>query len=231
MCYSVESSAKTTLYSFVAIVILLTSGVPHFQWLGVVLIGWCSMQFAELLLWLTNPRKGCSPANKLITLTLIPFILCLQALAPALGSFFVKPWAQCNETRRLFIMIYSIITVLSMLIYFYGHPLKYCTTVTPSGHLDWFVSEWYELSDFGFTIKRILATTIWLIIIVIPFIVLWDISYKVVIAFCILPFIGYVYGFKTDSSGSIWCHYASFTSIVSLIAYGLYKFNIYNVLK
>ena len=93
MCYSVESSAKTTLYSLISIIVLLTSGVPHFQWLGVILIGWCGMQFDELLLWLTNPRKGCSAANKLITTTLIPLVLILQPLGSVLGSFFVKPWS------------------------------------------------------------------------------------------------------------------------------------------
>lgn len=228
MCYSVESSAKTTLYSLIAIVILLSSGVPHFEWFGIVLIGWCSMQFAELLLWLTEPRKGCTIANKLITVTLIPLILCLQGVAPVLGSFFVKPWSQCSQTRRLFIVGYSILSVLAALIYFYGSPVKYCTTVTPKGHLDWFISEW-KSGELG--IPRLFAITMWQIIIVIPFIWLWDVSYKAVFAFTILPLFGYFYGFTTDSSGSIWCHYASFTSIVSLVMYGLYKFNIYNILK
>ena len=228
MCYSVESSAKTTLYSLISIVVLLTSGVPHFQWLGVVLIGWCSMQLAEFLLWLTNPRKGCSIANKLITVTLIPFILCLQGVCPAIGSFFVKPWAECNKSRQQFIAIYSIVSVVLILVYFYGSPVKYCTTVTEKGHLDWLVSEWNTV-ELG--VKRLFATTIWQIIIIIPFFVLWNISYKAVVAFCILPLFGYFYGFTTDSNGSIWCHYASFTSVVSLIMYGLYKFNIYNILK
>jgi hypothetical protein len=186
------------------------------------------MQFVEFLLWLTNPRNGCTTANKLITLTLIPFVLCLQALCPAIGSFFVKPWAQCNESRRIFIVVYSIVAVLSMLIYFYKNPTKYCTTVTANGHLDWFVSEW---PGVVIGTKRLIATTVWLIMIIIPFIVLWDISYKAVIAFCILPLFGYYYGFTTDANGSVWCHFASFTSITSLIMYGLYKCNIYNILK
>ena len=67
MCYSVESSLKTTLVSLSAIVYLLTSNIPHYQWLGVTLIGWCAMQFDELLLWLTNPLKECTKWNKIIT--------------------------------------------------------------------------------------------------------------------------------------------------------------------
>jgi hypothetical protein len=234
MCYSAESSAKTTLYSLITIIVLFNSGIPHFKWLGVVLIGWCSMQFAEFLLWLTNPRKGCTPANKIITMTLIPFILCIQGVAPIVGSLFVKPWSQCSQNRRLFMVGWSICSVLLMLNYFYGSPIKYCTTVTPQGHLDWFLSEWKSSNfdfGFGFGIPRLFATTIWLIIITFPFIWLWDVSYKAVIAFNIIPLFGYFYGFTTDSNGSIWCHYTSFTSIVSLIMYGLYKFNIYNVLK
>ena len=71
-------------------------------------IGWCSMQFAELLLWLTNPRKGCTDMNKLITVTLVPLILSVQAVVPAVGSFFVKPWSQCSQSRRYFIVFYFI---------------------------------------------------------------------------------------------------------------------------
>ena len=70
MCFSVESSLKTTSLSLFAIVYLLSSRIPHFQWIGVGLIGWCGMQFAELLLWLTEPRKGCTLWNKIITMTL-----------------------------------------------------------------------------------------------------------------------------------------------------------------
>ena len=71
-------------------------------------IGWCSMQFAELLLWLTNPRKGCTDMNKLITVTLVPLILSVQAVVPAVGSFFVKPWSQCSQSRQYFIVFYFI---------------------------------------------------------------------------------------------------------------------------
>lgn len=46
MCYSVESSIKTTTVSLLAIIYLLSSNIPHFNWIGITLIGWCSMQFA-----------------------------------------------------------------------------------------------------------------------------------------------------------------------------------------
>lgn len=88
MCYSVQSSAKTSLYSFIAIVLLMYSNIPHFKWIAFTLVGWCAMQFAELLLWLTNPRKSCTTANKIITLTIVPLVLCLQPLGVLLGSFF-----------------------------------------------------------------------------------------------------------------------------------------------
>ena len=69
MCYSVKSSLKTTLISLSAIIYLVTSNIPHYQWLGITLIGWCAMQFDELLLWLTNPLKECTEWNKIITMT------------------------------------------------------------------------------------------------------------------------------------------------------------------
>lgn len=223
MCYSVESSAKTTLYSLVAIIIMFRSNVPHFKWIAMILVGWCGMQFAELLLWLTNPRKSCTTANKILTLTLIPIILILQPLGATLGSLFVKPWAKCSNNRKLFIVIFSIISSMSLLLHFYGKPTKYCTTVTPEGHLDWWLSKYVGTKP--------VAYTLWLIIIAAPIFLLWDISYKAVVATCIMPLLGFIYGLRTDSKGSIWCHYSSYTAIISLIMYGLYKFKIYNILK
>jgi hypothetical protein len=223
MCYSVESSAKTTLYSLTAIIVLLTSGVPHFKWLGVILIGWCGMQFDELLLWLTNPRKGCTPANKLITVTLIPLVLILQPLGSVLGSFFVKPWNQCEQNRKWFIVLYSVMIIVSMLYVFFRNKQSLCTTVTANGHLNW----WLNKAVFSSKLLYFL----WGVAIVLPLLLLWDASYKLIFIISLLPLFGYHYGLTTDSNASIWCYYTSFTSIVSLIAYGLYKFNIYNVLK
>ena len=97
MCYSVESSAKTTGFSLVAILLLLWSNIPHFKWIAMILIGWCSMQAGELILWLTNPRESCTTMNKAITLTLIPLILLSQPLLVIFGSFFVKPWSKCSQ--------------------------------------------------------------------------------------------------------------------------------------
>uniref|UniRef100_A0A6C0F1H4 Uncharacterized protein n=1 Tax=viral metagenome TaxID=1070528 RepID=A0A6C0F1H4_9ZZZZ len=223
MCYSVESSAKTSLYSLVAIVVLMCSNIPHFKWIAMIMIGWCGMQFAELLLWLTNPRKSCTTANKIITFTLVPLVLILQPLAATLGSLFVKPWAKCSNNRKLFIVIFSIISSFSLLLHFYGKPVKYCTTVTPDGHLNWWISKYVGTKP--------IAYTLWLIIIAIPIFVLWDMSYKIIVALSIMPAFGFYYGLTTDSKGSIWCYYTSFTALVSLFAYALYKFKIYNILK
>jgi hypothetical protein len=223
MCYSVESSAKTSLYSLIAIIIMLRSNVPHFKWIGAIMIGWCGMQFAEMLLWLTNPRKSCTSMNKLITFTLIPIILILQPIGATLGSFFVKPWSVCSQKRKLFIVLFSILSSLVLLLHFFGNRVKDCTTVTAEGHLNWWLS--------NYTGNTPIAYILWLIIIALPIFVLWDTSYKVVVALSIMPAFGFIYGLRTDSKGSIWCHYTSYTSIISLVVYGLYKFKIYNILK
>lgn len=225
MCYSIESSAKTTLLSLTAIIVLLRSNVPHFKWIGTILIGWCGMQFAELLLWLTNPRKSCTPMNKLITLTLIPFVLLLQPIGAILGSFFVKPWSDCNQTRKIFILLCVAISFI-MILYCYSDPQKYCTTVSPNGHLNWWIYFEYEKS-----MDYIRNYYLWLFVIFSPLLVLWDISYKAIVTITIIPLTAFFIGLRTDSSASIWCHYTSFTSIAALILYGLYKFNIYNILK
>jgi hypothetical protein len=227
MCYSVESSAKTTLLSLVAIILMLQSSVPHFKWIGLTLIGWCSMQFAELLLWLTNPRKSCTSMNKLITLTLIPLVLVSQPLFGLLGSFFVKPWSECNQKRKLFIVLYAVLATVVVLVYFYKDPEKYCTTVTPGGHLHW----WLTNFNHKYEKDNLLAYVLWLIIISLPIFLLWNTSFKVIIAISILPLFGFFYGLRTDSKGSIWCHYTSYTALVSIVIYLLYKFKIYNILK
>ena len=104
MCYSVESSLKTTLISFVSIVYLLSSNIPHYQWLGILLIGWCGMQFDELLLWLTEPQKECTKTNEIITMTLIPFTLVSQPLFSLWGSLIVFPWKTSSNLRKQFIL-------------------------------------------------------------------------------------------------------------------------------
>jgi hypothetical protein len=47
----------------------------------------------------------------------------------------------------------------------------------------------------------------------------------------IFPLIGFMYSLTTDAKDSIWCYYSSFSAIAMLIVYGLYKFNIYDILK
>jgi len=227
MCYSVESSAKTTLLSLVAIVVMLGSNVPHFMWIGLIMVGWCGMQFAELLLWLTNPRKSCTPMNKLITLTLIPLVLVSQPLCPLFGSFFVKPWSACNDKRKLFIVGYAVIAAFLMLVYFYKGAEKYCTVVTPGGHLHW----WLTAFTPNYKTDNLVAYYIWLFMVFFPIVMLWNISFKAIAAIAVLPMFGFFYGLMTDSKSSIWCHYTSYTAIISLVMYGLYKFNIYNILK
>ena len=115
MCYSVESSLKTTSISLVAIIYLLSSGIPHFKWIACALIGWCSMQFAELLLWLTKPRKECTIWNKIITLTLIPIVLMLQPLGALWGSIYAIPWNKSSPFRKNFMIYYTIFVVLLVL--------------------------------------------------------------------------------------------------------------------
>lgn len=226
MCYNVESSAKTTLLSLTCIIILLRSNVPHFQWIGFILIGWCIMQFAELLLWTTDPRKGCTNANKLITLLFIPIVLALQPLGSLLGSFFIKPWNNCDNERKLFLVLTTAFILLSTYITYYKNATKSCTTVTPGGHLYWVINDYTNYTTSG-TWKMF----IWALIILFPLACLWDASYKIILLLSIIPYFAYKKGATTDSRASLWCYYTSFTSVVSVLFYGLYKFNIYNILK
>lgn len=226
MCYSIESSAKTSLLAFISIVVLFLSNVPHFQWIALILTGWCLIQVAELLLWLTNPRKSCTTMNKVITLTLVPLTLALQPILIALGSFFIKSRSTFTQNSRMLIVGCCFAVSALFLYYFFNNPTKYCTIVTKQGHLQWFLKN-REYKRFEMPI----GYYIWLGAISIPAFLLWDISYKALFVIYILPVISFFYGLSTDAQDSIWCYYSSFSAIAMLIVYGLYKFKIYNILK
>jgi len=220
MCYSVESSLQTTLLSLFAIVILLTSKIPHFQWIGMTLIGWCGMQFDELLLWLTNPGSGCTFSNKLITMTLIPLILILQPLGSLWGSLYVIPWKKSSDTRKLFMILYSILIVSGVLVEQFYKPDKVCTTITKQGHLNWHtrnISIFYAYTYF-----------LWGFLILLPLLLYWNTSLLLPFLLLILPTFGFITGLRTDSKASIWCYYTSYVSVVSLITYVMYKYKIYD---
>jgi len=210
MCYSVESSAKTSLISLVAIVYLLSSGDPYFKWLGVTLIGWCLMQFAEMILWFTEPHKSCTDLNKVITMTLIPFVLMLQPLGTLLGSFYVIPWSKSSDFRKNFTVIFSVLIIALVGYSHYYNPYKVCTTVTKGGHLFWSTSN-PETPDN--LIKKIIYF-IWGFLILLPFI-FWDKNITILLCLFLIPLFGFSYGLLTDSRASIWCYYTSYTSVIA----------------
>jgi len=211
MCYSVESSLKTTCLSLFAIIYLLQSNIPHFQWIAIGLIGWCAMQFAELLLWLTDPRKGCTLWNKIITLTLIPLILVLQPLGFLWGSLYDTPWNKSSDIRKQFMIFYSLFIILVVSYSVYYKPYKICTTVTESGHLYW------HTSKYGYTTTEIITYCIWSILVLLPLFVFWRKHYITILLVLLIPTFGFFTGLKTDSRASLWCHYSSSASIVSII--------------
>jgi hypothetical protein len=221
MCYSVESSLKTTTISLVAIIYLLTSGIPKFQYLGVVLIGWCIMQFAEGLLWMTDPRK-CNLANKLITIFIIPIVLLLQPLGSVWGSLYIAPWKENKD----FIIKYTVILTIGFLLfryvvapYFFKY--KFCTTITPHGHLDWLTTI-RDHSKKSYDV--IILNFFWLILSFYPLTLFW--KGPRLWPFYILPILGFIFGFYTDAPESIWCNITSYSSISGIIILFLYKHGI-----
>ena len=214
MCYSVESSLQTTLISFIAIVYLFLSNIPHFKWIAVALIGWCGMQFAELLLWLTEPNKQCTEWNTIITFTLIPLILMLQPIAPLLGSLYVIPWDKSSNFRKNFIICFCMIVFISIILVQCYNPYKICTTVTQEGHLYWLTDK--DIKDKG-TLNHI-NFYLWLFLIAFPFLFFWNKSFLPIIILFLFPLLGFLYGmYFTDSKASIWCFYTSYTSIIASI--------------
>jgi len=226
MCYSVESSLKTTLMSFIAIVYLFSSGNPYYKWLAVTLIGWCLMQFAELILWTTDPRNGCTNLNKVITMTLIPFVLLLQPLGSLLGSFYVIPWSKSSDFRKTFSILFTILIISIVGFYHYYEPYKICTTVTPGGHLYWATQIYKEIDS----IHNKIIYFIWGLLIILPLLLFWDKSILLILALFLIPLFGFSYGLlNTDSRASIWCYYTSYTSIIASISLFLKQMGIYDI--
>jgi hypothetical protein len=229
MCYSVESSLKTTCLSLFAIVYLLSSQIPHFKWIGVGLIGWCGMQFAELLLWLTNPRKECTLWNKIITMTLVPIFLILQPLGFLLGSLFVIPWDKSSDMRKKFLILFPLCIILIVSYKFWYKPVKTCTTVTENGHLFWLLTK----NSYGWIITKYIDTIVYFVyffLIVLPLLMFWNKKYTIVALITITPLFAFIYGLRTDSRGSIWCYYTSFTSIISIAILFAHQFLNINLL-
>ena len=225
MCYSVKSSLKTTLISLFAIIYLLSSGIPHFQWIGITLIGWCGMQFAELLLWMTNPRTTCSVWNKIITLTLIPLVLVLQPLGSLFGSLFVIPWEKSTEFRKKFMIYYSVFIVLAVCWVHYFNIQKTCTVVTDQGHLHWNTNLYLRNKEYDYTVYFI-----WLILITLPLTLFWSKNRFMMFLLVLTPIFGFLYGIFTDGKPSIWCYYTSYTSIMASVLLVLYQTNIYKII-
>ena len=223
MCYSVSSSLKTTTISLIAIVYLLSSGIPHFQWIGILLIGWCGMQFAELLLWMTKPRTQCTSWNKIITLTLIPLVLALQPLGSLWGSLYVIPWNKSTDFRKNFIIFYSILIVLAVCWSQFFNITKTCTIVTVQGHLHWSTSPYIKID------KTYVVHFLWGFTILLPLLMFWNANIFMIMLLILTPLFGFIYGLYTDGKPSIWCYYTSYTSIVASVLLLLHQTNLYRI--
>lgn len=227
MCYSLRSSLETSAMAGAAILYLYRSNIPKFKWIAATLFGWCAMQFAEALLWATNPSTdpdNCSIINKLITLTIIPLVLMAQPLGSLWGSLYIIPWKKSSAMRKNFLLFYTILIILTIVILTYKNIGKSCTIISPDGHLNWHTTkknETYTSKEFNTFIGKItnsnpdeVLSNIWVIIIGLPFAMYSNSLLTSAIMF-IIPFLGQRYSFQTDSPASIWCYYTSFSSILA----------------
>ena len=227
MCYSIESSLKTTTLSLVCIIYLFLSNNPYFKWIAASLVGWCIMQFVEMLLWMTEPQHGCTKWNIIISLTLIPLAVMIQPLGVLFGSFYVTPWSESSTLRKWFSIIFTAFAIGSVSYIHLYKPEKVCTTITPKGHLFWAKIKENDHSDPSYFLQQ----GLWFLYIMLPYFVFWDKSFIFIILLTITPLFGFLYGhFKTDSRGSIWCFYTSFASIVGAVCLFLKNQGMYNVL-
>ena len=218
---------RTTAISLAAIIYLFSSGIPHYKWLGVTLIGWCGMQFAEMLLWLTNPMQGCTSMNTLITLTMVPAALVMQPLGSLFGSLYVIPWSESSPFRKLFIVGFTVAMLLLVGFGQFYNPDKLCTTVSPNGHLYW--------STRTFTTHMKLDDMIlyytWAFLVIVPFLLFWNKNSISIVLLSSALLLGFFYGdLYTDSRASIWCYYTSYTSIIASLFLAMRQAGIYQIL-
>lgn len=229
MCYSATSSLRTSLISAFAIFYLLSSGIPYYQWLGVMLIGWCGMQFAEYLLWSTNPRQGCTEMNQLVTLTLIPLVLVLQPLGSLWGSILIIPWNKSSTFRKQFMVLFSFV-VFAFICYFqYYNIEKSCAVVTPNGHLHWHTNHYDEKQIYDPV--NIFIYFAWAFAISLPIFLYWRKSWVFMSALLTMPVFGFIYGLYTDSKASLWCYYTSYTSMIATAALALKQFGVIDLMN
>jgi len=223
MCYSVYSSLKTTFIAVCSISYLLYSGIPEFQWIALSLVGWALMQFSELLLWLTKPKKSCTIWNKIITLTLVPIALLLQPMGSLWGALYIVSWKKMPQFKKNCMILYSLIVLCCEIITFLYKTNK-CTIVTPKGRLYWSPVEYtmYRSSEYFDYIYMI-----WPILIVLPFILFWNKGNLLPILLFTPFIIGWIYGLYTDGKPSIWCYYTYYTSITGSILLFLQQTKIY----
>ena len=212
MCYSAESSLKTSAVSAAAIIYLLCSGIPHFQWLGITLIGWCGMQFAEYLLWTTNPDISCTYLNTVITMTLIPVVLILQPVGSMLGSLFVIPWSKSGDVRKMAITAFVCVNIFIIWYFHFYDVQRNCTIVSQEGHLNWNTTK-YDPQD-NLHPFYVFIYFVWAIIIGLPLLLYWNRSWLFMSLILTMPIFGFVYGLYTDSKASLWCYYTSYTSYI-----------------
>jgi len=224
MCYSAESSLRTSTISFVAIVYLLSSGIPHYQWFAILLLGWRGMQFAEYLLWSTNPRKGCTETNRAITLTLIPLALVLQPLGSLFGSLLVIPWNKSSAFRKQFIVWFSLACIIGVYYFHYYDIYTSCTRETTEGHLYWHTAK-FKPEEMYLPLNLILYFG-WAIAIVMPLLLYWKKSWLFMSLIIIMPVVGLINGLRSDSKASIWCYYTSYSSIGGILALALTQLGI-----
>ena len=226
MCYSFESSMRTSFMSLIAIIILINSSAPKYIWLGFTLIGWCAMQFAEGLLWLTDPKKGCSETNKFITKYLIPLTLILQPLTSLYGYGYITKYKNLTKNETRFFVFYTIF-ILCLVIGWFNIPLDKtdCTTITKKGHLYW--AGTYPPSKTLTNIHPI-ATLIWGLLISLPIIIFWrnpilSITLKDLLLIFPIPLYGMIKGLQSESIASVWCYVTSYSSMWFVFLLFLHK--------
>ena len=146
--------------------------------------------------------------NKFITLTIIPMILIMQGLGALYGSLYVTSWHDLSIWMRSFFVVYTVVFVFMIFYSQYGNIESMCTTVTPDGHLYWNTRVQSSVLPSTDT-QTILFHSV---VLALPLLILWKNKIEL-LYFLAIPFLAVLYSTRTDSAGSVWCYFTSFSSV------------------
>ena len=226
MCYSLKSSIKSWIVSFIlCLIILCNQNISNsFTWIALFILTFTQIQIMESIIW-GNLDKGkdveqnSTNDNQFITYMIL-FMLLLQ---PIVNSGLAYKYSTSPNSSILLVMF---MVFIGIIIYEFFTSLndKFETTIGENGHLVWNryknteINKYKKISFFGEAHKGKIISILYLLGLFVPFLFM-DGAIKVIpLLFGSATFL-YSYKNYKDEFSSMWCFTSMATSILTLLCY------------